>query len=1124
MTVPATEAKAGPYTGNDSASTFAFDFPVFADEDIRVVETLISTEAETDLVLNGANGYTVVRNVDQDSNPGGEITYKQASVTTPLPSTKTLTIVPSLDFEQPTDIPNGGSFFANILERALDRVTMLIKQIKVDTDRAVKVPVSSDTDPDDLIADLIAASDAAVEAYDSFDDRYLGSKASDPATDNDGDALIEGALYWNTTTNAMRAYDGSAWREIGGAAYTVVNAVGDGVETDFALPFAPASKNNIDLFFDAAYQQKTGYDVAGTTLSFAVAPPNGVAIEFVIAQVLPVSSADSANVTFTPEGGLQTTVQAKLRQVVNPSDAGAVGDGATDDTGAFTALESDYENVAVDLAGRTYLVTSVPTGNRYVNGYFKVLDADGDADVLYPAQETLRLTRAQLTFDNRYSAWPQDKWHEYNGVVYALWNEGPDHSADAEHSVNIARSLDGGKTWRDFEMIFKPTSSAQMSFSAGVVNGMQLVIVRESTIGTGAVTDEKLYGRRLFEIRELTADFSTTLGSNKITCTIPDHGMRNGDTCAMFFTGLSGLGGVTLDSISIVAVGDCNEDTFTITGTANASSSTSTSIAGAIRCFEGQFDEILFGGVSLGNAIIAASGGAIASIPGEIHGFAEGNGDDCYIGVDSGNFTYIAKLANLQNGGRSVAWVRQVTGTANYAEPTVAFDPDTGNLYGFVRSQDVAADPVVFWWSDDELATSPTVTTGPANFGERSPIPCRVVDGKLHACMSGTRFNGSVEGAVGFYWLSADIADAEASGFAAFNIVKIGDLYYSDSGQTAVGVPSLVTYEGTLVFGYSSEHPNILRDLDGTPNIYAAVLDISGRGDGAGSFLNTAPSSYVAEFKGSYTDKLGASDNLILNGSLRFWQRATSQSTNGVNAADRFTLQLSGATGTLTRAGFTLGQTDVPGNPEYYAVLETTVANDNSAMGWLVDSVTTCAGDYCTFDFWINCDTAEAALSASIFQSFGTGGSPSSGVSTSLSFSVPAGEWVRRTLVFKLPSVSGKTLGSDGNSFLRVSVANPSSETTKFRLAMGGLWRGKQAPYTYPERTEAEELAALYRYYQTKTVRTENGSRHIPLFPMRTFPTVAASVGTVGNSNANGFELSHTSAANSAITANAEYE
>lgn len=54
----------------------------------------------------------------------------------------------------------------------------------------------------------------AAASYDSFDDRYLGAKASAPTLDNDGDALITGALYFDTTANAMRVYTGSAWADL----------------------------------------------------------------------------------------------------------------------------------------------------------------------------------------------------------------------------------------------------------------------------------------------------------------------------------------------------------------------------------------------------------------------------------------------------------------------------------------------------------------------------------------------------------------------------------------------------------------------------------------------------------------------------------------------------------------------------------------------------------------------------------------------------------------------------------------------------------------------------------------------------------------------------------------------
>ena len=59
-----------------------------------------------------------------------------------------------------------------------------------------------------------ASATAAAESYDSFDDRYLGAKSSAPTLDNDGNALIEGALYWNSVANAMLAWDGSEWASI----------------------------------------------------------------------------------------------------------------------------------------------------------------------------------------------------------------------------------------------------------------------------------------------------------------------------------------------------------------------------------------------------------------------------------------------------------------------------------------------------------------------------------------------------------------------------------------------------------------------------------------------------------------------------------------------------------------------------------------------------------------------------------------------------------------------------------------------------------------------------------------------------------------------------------------------
>jgi len=63
-----------------------------------------------------------------------------------------------------------------------------------------------------------ASAAAAATTYDNFDDRYLGSKSSAPSVDNDGNTLLVGAIYWNSTTNQMFAWSGSAWASISSSA------------------------------------------------------------------------------------------------------------------------------------------------------------------------------------------------------------------------------------------------------------------------------------------------------------------------------------------------------------------------------------------------------------------------------------------------------------------------------------------------------------------------------------------------------------------------------------------------------------------------------------------------------------------------------------------------------------------------------------------------------------------------------------------------------------------------------------------------------------------------------------------------------------------------------------------
>jgi hypothetical protein len=117
-----------------------------------------------------------------------------------------------------TAISAGGSFESTVVLKSGSTMTgalTLSGAPTVDLHAATKAYV--DTVAGSATA-AAASATAAAASYDSFDDRYLGSKSTPPTLDNDGNALIEGALYWNSVSNAMLAWDGAAWASISSTA------------------------------------------------------------------------------------------------------------------------------------------------------------------------------------------------------------------------------------------------------------------------------------------------------------------------------------------------------------------------------------------------------------------------------------------------------------------------------------------------------------------------------------------------------------------------------------------------------------------------------------------------------------------------------------------------------------------------------------------------------------------------------------------------------------------------------------------------------------------------------------------------------------------------------------------
>ncbi|WP_080922037.1 phage tail fiber protein [Pseudomonas fluorescens] len=79
------------------------------------------------------------------------------------------------------------------------------------------------------------------------------------------------------------------------------------------------------------------------------------------------------NILYVSPGNITRTLKSKVEDVsATPKDYGAVGDGVTNDTSAFTLLEAAVTGKTIDLGGKTFVVSSIPKKNGYVNGFFKV--------------------------------------------------------------------------------------------------------------------------------------------------------------------------------------------------------------------------------------------------------------------------------------------------------------------------------------------------------------------------------------------------------------------------------------------------------------------------------------------------------------------------------------------------------------------------------------------------------------------------------------------------------------------------------------------------------------------------------------------------------------------------------
>jgi hypothetical protein len=223
----------------------------------------------------------------------------------------------------------------------------------------------------------------------------------------------------------------------------------------------------------------------------------------------------------------------------------------------------------------------------------------------------------------------------------------------------------------------------------------------------------------------------------------------------------------------------------------------------------------------------------------------------------------------------------------------------------------------------------------------------------------------------------------------------------------------------------------------------------------------------------SYVDsKPTGFKNYIINGNFDIWQRGTSQTSSGYGSDDRWNNWA--VTSTKTHSQVACTDTEIAlFNASYFS--RTVVSHlTNGVVGvgknQNIENVTLLAGKTITISFWIKAD-ANKNISIQLSQNFGTGGTPSSTVD-SIGYQLVAltTTWQKKTITVTLPSIIGKTIGTDGihttyttlNFVLDSSVLNQSGT---FDIAQVQLEEGSVAT-PFEQRPYGLELSLCQRYYE----------------------------------------------------------
>lgn len=188
-----------------------------------------------------------------------------------------------------------------------------------------------------------------------------------------------------------------------------------------------------------------------------------------------------------------------------------------------------------------------------------------------------------------------------------------------------------------------------------------------------------------------------------------------------------------------------------------------------------------------------------------------------------------------------------------------------------------------------------------------------------------------------------------------------------------------------------------------------------------------------------FADLAGSADaggitgkNLIINGNFDVWQRGTSGFTGSEYIADRWRQNLSGATATSSQQSFTIGQTSVPNNPEYYVNMNCTTGNNNAGLQQRIEDPKRLSNTTITISFWAKgTNPGGGSFDLDVFAYDGSGFHfPTN---RQQPFTVTS-SWQKFVKSVTLSDLSGSTVTSSGYTLIGFSQPNGDTGTAAWSL------------------------------------------------------------------------------------------